>query len=260
MSSVAPRTRKGRLSRPGPGKGKKREQQRAWLWVLLFLTCGILTAVLALSLGQQSGASAAVPRSAQRRSRLETGSVRESSYVTDRLGWLEENRRQAESGLKYFYDKTGVQPHIYLRNAQNQGAGDSRENMDSYSSALYGSLFSDERHLLIVVEEQENGSLLRVGLAPGRQAQSVMDPEALEILLAYWNILLEDSQDLAGGQKASAIGETLKKTADNIMRVRNSGSWIWLLGILIGGILLIGAWEFRKNWMRLKSEENSFRD
>lgn len=253
MSPVAEGTIRRRSRIPGRRMEKKREQQRAWLWVLLLFVCAVLTALLALSLGRQSDASAVVPRSAQRRSPLEGGGA-ETLYVTDRVGWLEENRGQAEAGLRYFYEKTGVQPHIYVRGAQNPGISSPRENLDNYGAALYGSLFNDEAHLLIIVEEKENGSILQAGFAPGKQALSVMDQEAMDILRAYWKTLLEDSRNLAEGQKAAAIGEVLEKTADNIMMVKNTGGWLFMLALLTGGILLLAVLEFRRNWMRIKSE------
>lgn len=218
----------------------------------------MLTAVLAVSCGRQNGAVSAVPQSTQRRSKLDSGGGRVSSYVTDRVGWLEENRALAEAGLSYFFDKTGVQPHIYLRQTQNREAGSGQAEWDSYAEALYGSLFSDERHLLVLVEEQEtagDSQGLRYGLAWGKQAAAVMDQEAREILDAYWAVFLADSGELADGQKASALAEVFQRTADNIMMVKKTGGWIWALGILVGGILLLAAWEFQKNWKKLKIEE-----
>ena len=244
--------------RPRPKRGRKdRERQRAWLWPLLLLLLAMLTAFLAVSCGKQSGAVAEVPRSTQRRARLESGSVRETAYITDRLGWLEENRGPAEAGLRYFYRQSGVQPHLYLRGAQPSAGSVDRDSMNGYAAALYGSLFSDEGHLLIFLEEEERSGSLRWGFAWGKQAAAVLDPEAQEILRAYWDILLADSAELADGQKAAAIEEALKRSADNIMMVQNTGGWIWFLGILLGGILLLGAWEFRKNWVRLKTEDKN---
>ena len=241
--------------RPRPKrKGRKdRERQRAWLWPLLLLLLAMLTALLAVSCGKQNGTVSSVPRSTQHRAKLESGSVRETAYITDRLGWLEENQGKAEAGLRYFYQKTGVQPHLYLRSSQQSAGSVDRDSMNGYASALYGSLFSDERHLLIFLEEEERSGSLRWGFAWGKQAAAVLDPEAQEILGAYWDILLEDSAELADGQKTAAIEEALKRSADNIMMVRNTNGWLWILGILLGGILLLGAWEFRKNWIRYKN-------
>ena len=171
--------------------------------------------------------------------------------MTDRIGWLEENRDRAEPGLKYFYDKTGVQPHIYLRSTQS--GGENRESMNSYAEALYGSLFGDERHLLLLVEETDGR--LFYGMAVGKLADAVMDQEAREILEDYWDILLEDSENLGGGQRAAAMGEALERTAANIMMVKQTGGWIWMLVLLVTGILLLAGLEYRKNWKRIQAEE-----
>lgn len=74
---------------------------------------------------------------------LPASAVQETAYFTDELGWI---RRPSslEDALKSFYTATGVQPHIYL-----SSAGLAQSEADE----LYGRLFTDEGHFLLVVTD-----------------------------------------------------------------------------------------------------------
>lgn len=53
--------------------------------------------------------SSEITKSSVDRQSLPAGSVNETEYYTDELGWIN-NQTKMEDGLKYFYRKTGVQP------------------------------------------------------------------------------------------------------------------------------------------------------
>ncbi|MBP3729162.1 MAG: hypothetical protein J6H18_02690 [Lachnospiraceae bacterium] len=236
---------------------RNREQQPAWLWLLLLLFLSALTAMAAVSCGKQEEAVSAVPPSLVRRAPLTEEFPRDGVLYTDRLGWLTEFYREAESGLRYFRETTGVQPYLYLRSALGKGSY-SQEELDRSAEILYDSLFHDDLHLLILVDEQaEREEAMLMGMAVGKTAASVMDREAREILRAYWQIDLGESRGLTSPQKAAAMGTALRRTADNIMMVQNTSGWIWLLLLLTVGLLLMAAWEFRKNWLKQKQESRT---
>ena len=57
--------------------------------------------------------SSEITKSTVARQPLPAGSVNETEYYTDELGWIN-NQTKMEAGLKYFYQKTGVQPHVVI--------------------------------------------------------------------------------------------------------------------------------------------------
>ncbi len=237
-------------------RGRDRDRQPAWLWIVLLFALASLTAAWASSCGKQQTAYSDIPESTVRRSRLELSTLRETAYFTDRMGWLESNPKQAESGLRYFYEKTGVQPHLYIRSAAGARTV-GRAEMDGYAEALYGSLFSDGGHLLILLDEQpDREPPFMIGFAAGRDAASVLDEEALAILEAYWKAAFSDGEGLTSPQKAAAAGEALRRTADNIMGERNSTGWVIALVVLVGALLLFAGRDFLKAWNRLNKKED----
>lgn len=110
------------------------------------------------------------------RTALPRGAVVETSYYTDELGWIG-NRTKLEQGLKNFYNKTGVQPHVYITgNIQGQ-------TLEQFTSQKYDELFEDEAHLLLVFYEINDSP--QDWYVCGSQAKSVIDGEAADILLDY---------------------------------------------------------------------------
>ena len=59
-----------------------------------------------------------ITKSTIAREPLPKGSVNETDYYTDELGWIH-NPSQLVIGLKNFYNKTGVQPHVYITDTVN---------------------------------------------------------------------------------------------------------------------------------------------
>ena len=51
--------------------------------------------------------------STQNREPLPAGAVIETDYFADNLFWID-NKAQLEAGMKHFYQKTGVQPFLYI--------------------------------------------------------------------------------------------------------------------------------------------------
>ena len=60
---------------------------------------------------QESGSS--VTASTTEREALPAGSVEETGYYTDELGWIS-NPSALTSGMRSFYEETGVQPYLYI--------------------------------------------------------------------------------------------------------------------------------------------------
>lgn len=144
------------------------------------------------------------------RTPLGSGAVIETDYYTDELGWVDGG---VESGLKYFYKKTGVQPHVYI--TDNIGSGSDSEIVE-FAETKYEELFEDSAHLLLVFYEK-NG-YYRTYCLTGAVAEEVMDADARNILLNtldenYYDSSLDDNE---------FFGNSFKEAADKIMKKPDS--------------------------------------
>lgn len=102
--------------------------------------------------------------------------VVETSFFTDNSGFIKDEV-MLERGMKEFFVKTGVQPHLYILKEVPEDF-----DMTSFSSKLYDKLFQDEGHILIVFYEA-NGCQLH--WVCGTQAKKVVNWEAANILKDY---------------------------------------------------------------------------
>ena len=104
-------------------------------------------------------------------------------YFTDELGWIDK-RTQLEAGMKTFYQKTGVQPYLYITDNIDGSQSPSEADVRDFAFSLYDRLFSDEAHLLLIFFEP-SPSQYSTWYVTGTQAKAVLDAEAMDILLDY---------------------------------------------------------------------------
>lgn len=150
--------------------------------LILIMLSGGLSAIF----GGQGGSSSSsdITKSTIEREPLPKGMVDETDYYTDELGWIG-NRTKLESGLKYFYDKTGVQPYVYITDTVLGSHSPSLDDMEQYANQLYDELFTDEAHLLLLFFEYNSNSRYMEYYVTGTQAKGVIDTEAGDIILDY---------------------------------------------------------------------------
>lgn len=158
-----------------------------------------------------------------KREALPKGSVNETSYYTDKLGWIE-NKTSLEKGLKHFYKKTGVQPHIYITD-------DLGSDIAVYADKLYSELFTDEAHCLLVFKEKNE--VYTDYVITGTQAKQVIDNEAVNILLDYVDRYYY-SDKLS---ESEFFSRAFKDSADRIMKVTTNPKI--MLYIIIAVIILV---------------------
>lgn len=176
---------------------------------------------------------------------LPKGSVNETEYYTDDLGWIN-NETRLEKGLKYFYNETGVQPYLYLTDNIKGNFYPSDGELESFANDLYGELFTDEAHLLLVFYEYEGRYM--DWYVTGTQAKQVIDREAADILLDYIDRYYYES-NLTDEEFFS---KSFSDAADRIMTVTRS-PWITVF-IVIGVaflVLILFVW-----WRKAKKQKN----
>ena len=104
--------------------------------------------------------------------------VTKTDYYTDADGdWIHSAGRLLD-GLEEFYERTGVQPYVYIL---PNGQTTSGSELTAMAERLYPELFSDEGHLLLVFCDAGDGTF-NCGYTVGTAASAIMDSEALGIL------------------------------------------------------------------------------
>lgn len=154
-----------------------------------------------------------IQRSTYQREKLPASAVQETAYYTDEDGWFS-NRSQLESGMKKFYQATGVQPYLYLL---PNGETTSTSELTAKAEELYGQLFTDEGHFLLVFCDDGEGSY-NCGYAVGSQAKTVMDDEAVAILADYLDRYYND-YDIT---EEEIFSNAFADTGERIMTVTKS--------------------------------------
>jgi hypothetical protein len=180
---------------------------------------------------------------------LPPGSVNETGYYTDNLGWIN-NETKLISGLKHFYKETGVQPYLYLTDTINGSHSPTESELESFANSLYDELFTDEAHLLLVFFEYDNRYM--DWYVAGTQAKSVIDREAADILLDYIDRYYYENN--LGDEEF--FSKSFSDAADRIMTVTRS-PWITVfivIGIAILAILLFIWWKKSKEQKNLEDK------
>ena len=155
--------------------------------------------------------------------------------ITDELGWVD-NESRTEKELKYFYDKTGVQPVILFKEYDSELQTDSQKTQ--WAEAHYEENFDQENIFLYVYFAEPNiddvGYMTYVN---GYQTSSVMDSEAVDI---FWNYI--DRYWYTDMSTDDVLVKTYRQTADTIMKVSTTTKDIVLYGVI--GITAIAALAF----------------
>ncbi len=155
-----------------------------------------------------SYATSAANGSTTVREKLDSADVTKTGWYTDDDGDWIANADKMTSGMKYFFEKTGVQPYVYIL---KNGTSTSTSELTTKAQELYDQLFSDEGHFLLVFCDDGQGSY-NCGYTVGTKAGTVMDSEALDILADELN----DAYNTANSDE-EVFSEAFRNTADRIM-------------------------------------------
>jgi uncharacterized membrane protein len=187
-----------------------------------------------------------------KREPLEKGAVKETAYYEDNLNWIN-NTTKLQTGLKNFYNLTGIQPFILL--VDSIGNDPTDEEIDAYANKYYDEHFEDEAHLLFIYIEDIDYSYGIVG----SRGKTIMDQEAWDILYDYsqnyWHSDLEDEDMFA---------KVFTDAGERIMSDPNAGtkmktSVIKVLVIAIAVIIIISIlrkWQKDRALQKQKEDEN----
>ncbi|WP_080797302.1 hypothetical protein [Arabiibacter massiliensis] len=100
--------------------------------------------------------------------------VKTPYYADEDGGWIR-YPNQLVTGMRAFQDETGVQPYLHIL---SDGASASSADLDRRAQELYGELFEDEAHFLVVFCDDGRGSYF-FGYAVGEKARELVGDEAI---------------------------------------------------------------------------------
>lgn len=159
---------------------------------------------------------------------ISSGIVQETAYYEDQSGdWVYDSSKM-EEGLRYFYEKTNVQPYVIIL---ANGSMTSTSELGDYAAERYDELFDDEGHFLLVFCDDGSGGF-NCGYAVGTAAATVMDSSSISELQSQLNY----SYTYAASDE-EVFSDAFRATAQNIMKVDSS-----LLGVDLGtNVTVIGC-------------------
>lgn len=160
-------------------------------------------------------------------------------YSDDWGDWIDQSGEETAlvDGLKYFYEKTGVQPYLWImgeEGADYKSEGSLEELAESKYIEMFG---KDEGHVLVIFREypNESGNYICV-VTPGYDAETqVLDEEAREILLDWIDYYYTDDS-LNEGRFFEKSFET---AADKMMVKQLSWKQIGVI-IVVAAIVVVG--------------------
>ena len=182
------------------------------------------------------------------REKLSASLVNETAYYNDTTGTFIQSSPQLTSGLKRFYELTGVQPYVYITDNINGDYSPDYDSLDVFSENLYDGLFTDEGHILFVYVDLTSGDGFSGHIVIGFSAQTVIDDEAYNILVDYINANYYDSS-LSNEQ---FISNAFKDAGERIMHFEKS-AWPYVFIVLgiVAIILILLVW-----WKKHKEQKN----
>jgi hypothetical protein len=140
-----------------------------------------------------------------------------------------------ETGLRAFYNETGVVPYVYIL---PNGETESTSELSSMAQELYDKIFTDENGFILVFCDNGKGSY-NCGYAAGSSAKSVMDSEAVTILANYLDRYYNDYSL----SEEEIFSKTFSDTADRIMS-KTTPAYVYVIGgvvavAVVGGIVAV---------------------
>jgi hypothetical protein len=202
-----------------------------------------------------AGSQTSSQTSTIQREKLESGNAYINDCIEDELGWFD-NVSKTESRLKNFWEETGIQPYIILRDYDASLTTNAEK--EQWALDYYDANFDTENIFLFVyfAEQDTDNDVGYMAYANGKQTSSVMDSEAVEI---FWNNI--DKYWYSDASTDDLFVNAFNDTADTIMHVSTTGKDIlkWVLiviAIIAVGVIIINLVKQKNKRAKEKAEED----
>ncbi len=196
------------------------------------IACFIVFAIIIFSFFSISNKHSDVA-STINREKIENPVAYDNNCIKDELGYIE-NQSKLSKNLKNFYNKTGIQPYIYLKSYDESLTSDNQK--DEYAQKWYEeNIDNEDTFLLVYYEDLNQNEIGYMSYVNGKQVTSVMDSEAVDI---FWNYIdrywTDDSLSTV-----DVFTKTFDSTAKTIMKRSTTSKDIIKIGLIIVGIILV---------------------
>ena len=170
------------------------------------------------------------------REKIENPVAYDNNCIRDELGYIE-NQGKLSKNLKNFYNKTGIQPYIYLKSYDETLTSDSQK--DNYAQNWYEqNIDNEDTFLFVYYEDQNPNEIGYMAYVNGKQVTSVMDSEAVNI---FWNYIDRYWTD-SSLSTVDIFTKTFDSTAKTIMKKSTtSKDIIKIICIIVGIVIVIGG-------------------
>ena len=184
-----------------------------------------------------------ITKSTIQREKLEQSACQEiDTWFIDDANWFRDTA-EVEHGLKSFYDDTGVQPLLIVR---EDNSNPSNAEVEQYMNSVYDEYISDEGHLVFMYLDDTYGSYDLFYLV-GEAADTVMDEEALDTLMDY--IDRYASSDLSDEEMFSTA---FSKAGERIMHKTMP---MWPIFVFADAGVIIAVFLYKRSKNKLKEAE-----
>ena len=164
-------------------------------------------------------------------------------YQDDWGDWIDEDSEEESliTGLQYFYEKTGVQPYLWITGEEG-GKYQSEGSVEDLAESKYREMFgNDEGHVIIIFREYPNNSSEYIcTVTPGYDAETqVMDEQAREILLSFIDYYYTDTVLNEGAFFKLSFQHAGDRIMEKQMSFRQMGIIAAVAVILVIGIIVV---------------------
>ena len=191
--------------------------------------------VLVLAFGMKISNNSSIPKSTQNREKVTANITFDNNCIVDNIGWFD-NLPKTEKAIKYFYDKTGVQPYIVLNAYDSTLTTDAQK--EQYAKDWYSEHIKNEDTFLFMyfAEKDTDNDVGYMAYVNGKQVSAIMDSEAMEIFWAYVDEYWYS--DMSTDDMFTTI---FTKTADRIMTKTTTSADVGNNAVKVIGIIVVFA-------------------
>lgn len=198
-----------------------------------------------------------IQQSTIERSKLDSSlCTRVDTWYQDDINWIHDEKTLLK-GLKTFYNKTGVQPYLWITDNVN---GKAKPNTSDFETALkskYSELFKDEGHVIVCFMES-SPSVYATYYWAGSAAKGVIDDEAGEILLD-----VIDSKYTSDLSDEEMFSKSFSDAATRMMKVGRTTKQLIIIAVIVllclGFVVSVYLWVKTRAKARAEEAEETQR-
>lgn len=169
--------------------------------------------------------------STRNREKIENPVAYTNDCVKDEIGYVEDTSALSRN-LQNFYNKTGIQPYIYLK-AYDASLSTDAEKEDYAKDWYDKNIDNEDTFLYVYFEDADPDEVGYMAYVNGKEVTSVMDAEAVSI---FWNYIDRYWTD-GSLTMVQVFSKTFDSTAKTIMTKSTTGKDLAKKGILFGTVL-----------------------